>query len=157
MIYDSTSVLMQAVQVMVACTNSKKQPVPPNEVLFDVTVKSKIWGKSSFKATSANGVPHTFNEGDTTARFSSRLDDNKALPVKFYDHITFPQKARVYLTEGQECQVEGLEHLCVVEFTRRHEQSFVAIKTNIDDPESHECQSVPFDLDMLVSVLEYTI
>ena len=135
-------------RVLNACKNTKKQQVPPNEVLFNVT-KS---GKHTFTATSANGVQHTFHERDSTAQFSSRLGDNKVYPVKFFDHITFPQKARVYLTEGQECQVEGLEHLCVVEFARRHEQHFLAIMTNIDDPESRDCQAVPLDSDILVSV-----
>ena len=139
---------LQAVRVLEACKNSKQQQVPANEVLFNVT-KS---GKHTFTATSANGVQHTFHE-DSAARFSSRLGDNKVFPVKFFDHIKFPQKARVYLTEGQECQVEGLEHLCVVDFTKRHEQHFLAIMTNIDDPESRECQAVPFDSDILVSCL----
>ena len=137
-------------RVLNACKNSKKQPVPPNEVLFNVTRS----GKHKFSGISGNGISHTFHEGDSTAQFSSRLGDNKVHPVKFFDQITFPQKARVYLTEGQECQVEGLEHLCMVEFTRRQEQHFLAIMTNITDPESRDCQAVPLDSDILVSLLK---
>lgn len=77
-------------------------------------------------------------------------------PVKFFDHITFPQKARVYLSEGQNCQVEGLEHLSVVEFTGRHEQHFLAIMPNIDDPENRDCQAVPSDLDIEVGLSKHT-
>ena len=141
--------ILQAVRVMETCTNSKKQPVPANEILYNISLFKKL-GKRGFTGTSANGVRHTFHEGDTTAQFSSRLADNKAYPVKFFDHITFPQKARVFFSEGQQCQVEGLNHLCIVEFTGRHEQHFLAVKTNIDDPDRHECQSIPFDLDVLV-------
>ena len=140
---------MQAVRVIDDCRNSKKQPVTANEVLFNISL-----GKHGFTGTSAYGVRHTFHEGDTTAQFSSRLGDNKAYPVKFFDHIMFPQKARVYFSEGQQCQVDGLNHLCIVEFTGRDEQHFLAIKTNIDDPESHDCQAVPYNLNMLVSLLK---
>ena len=139
-------------QVRGDCKNSKQQPVPANEVLFNVT-KS---GKHAFTGTSAAGVRHTFREGDSTAQFSSRIGDVKVYPVKFFDHITFPQKARVYLSEGQDSQVEGLKHLCVVEFTGRHEQHFLAIMTNIDDPENRDCQAVPFDTDIMVSLSEQT-
>ena len=139
-------------QVLGDCKNSKKQPVPANEVLFNVT-KS---GKHAFMGTSAAGVRHTFREGDSTAQFSSRVGDVKVYPMKFFDHITFPQKARVYLSEGQDCQVEGLEHLCVVEFTGRHEQHFLAIMPNIDDPENRDCQAVPFDLDIMVGLSKQT-
>ena len=139
-------------QVLGDCKNSKKQPVSANEVLFNVT-KS---GKHAFTGTSAAGVRHTFREGDSTAQFSSRIGDVKVYPVKFFDHITFPQKARVYLSEGQDCQVEGLEHLCVVEFTGRHEQHFLAIIPNIDDPENRDCQAVPFDLDIMVGLSKQT-
>ena len=143
---------LQAVRVIEACTNSKKQPVPANVILYNITLVKKLGRRAhGFTGTSANGVRHTFHEGDSTAQFSSRLGDNKAVPSKFYNHITFPQKARVYLKEGEECRVEGLDHLCIVEFTGRDEQHFLAIKTNIDDPESHECQAVPLDLDILVS------
>lgn len=142
--------LLQAVRVMEACRNSKKQHVPAKEILYNV----KKLGKRDFTGTSANGVQHTFHEGDTTAQFSSRLEDNKAFPVKFFDHITFPQKARVYLSEGQQSQVEGLEHLCIVELIGRHVQHFLAVKTNLDDPDSHDCQAVPFDPNILVSLLK---
>lgn len=139
---------------MEACTNSKKQPVPQNEVLYNVTLIGTKFGKRGFSGTSANGVRHTFHEGDSTAQFSSRVGDNKAYPVRFFDHITFPQKARVYLSEGKECPVRGLEHLSVVKFAGRQEEHFLVVKTNIDDPESHEYQSVLFGLDIEVSVLK---
>ena len=138
-------------QVLGDCKNFKKQPVPANEVLFNVT-KS---GKHAFTGTSAAGVRHKFH-GDSTAQFSSRVGDVQVYPVKFFDHITFPQKARVYLSEGQDSQVEGLEHLCVVEFTGRHEQRFLAIMPNIDDPENRDCQAVPFDMDIMVGLFEQT-
>ena len=144
---------LQAVQVMKTCTNSKGQEVLANVVLFNVTLSSKRFGKRGFTGTSANGVRHTFHVGDTTAQFSSRLGDNKSFPADFFDHITFPQKARVYFSPGKECQVEGLEHLCIVEFTGRHEQDFVDIKSNVDDPESHDYQSIPLGLDIVVSLL----
>lgn len=144
---------MQAVQVMKTCTNSKGQQVLANVILYNVTLSSRKLGKRGFTGTSANGVRHTFHEGDTTAQFGSRLGDNRSFPVKFFDHIKFPQKARVYLSEGQQCPVEGLDHLCIVEFTGRHEQDFVAIKTNIDIPDSHDYQAVPMDSDILVSLL----
>ena len=144
---------LQAVQVMKTCTNSKGQEVLANVVLFNVTLSSKRFGKRGFTGTSANGVRHTFHIGDATAQFSSRLGDNKSFPADFFDHITFPQKARVYFSPGKECQVEGLDHLCIVEFTGHHEQDFVDIKSNVDDPDSHDYQSIPLGLDIVVSLL----